>query len=162
MNGKNSVRKWSNLRGIAVTIPSEGKQVGTVDDFYFDPESNEVYALRIKAGVYGYQALTSNAISTIEPDAVTIANYQMLINPQHDGRLPVLLLGHELLSYKVKDERGRELGAISDVLLATYPPVALRIAAFELPSGRTVSANEVADYERDAVVLMAQAAKKLS
>ena len=161
MNGKNSFRKWTDMRGIAVTIPAEGKTVGTVEDFFFDTESNEVYALFVKAGVYGYRALTSNAISTIERDAVTIANDQMLIDPNHDGRLGALYLGHELLSYKVKDEKGNQLSTVSDVVLATYPPVALRVAAFESASGRTIDANEVAVYERDAIVLMAQAARRL-
>src|SRR5579875_2263291 len=158
MNGKNSFRKWSELRGIAVTIPSEGKRAGTVEEFYFDPESNEVYALYVNVGVYGYRALTTNVTSTIERDAITIANDQMLIDPAHDGRLPVLHKGHELLTFKVKDEKGKLVSTVSDVVLATYPPVALRVALFELANGRTIDANGIAVYERDAIVLMAQAA----
>lgn len=161
MNGKNSFRKWTDLRGIAVTIPGEGKKVGTVEDFYFDTESNEVYAFYVNVGVYGYRALTSNAISTIEQNAVTIPNDQMLINPQHDGRLPVLHMGHELLTFKVKDEKGNQISTLSDIVLATYPPVALRVAMFELAGSRTVDANGVAVYERDAIVLMAQVARRL-
>jgi len=161
MDGKNSFRKWTDMRGMAVSIPGEGKTVGTVEDFYFDTGSNEVYALYVKVGVYGYRALTSNAISTVERDAVTIANDQMLINPDHDGRLPVLHMGHELLSYKVKDERGKQLSTVSNVILATYPPVALRVTMFELAGGRTISANEIAVYERDAIVLIAQVARRL-
>lgn len=161
MNGKNSFRKWTDLRGIAVTIPSEGKKAGIVEDFYFDTESNEVYAFYISVGVYGYRALTSNAISTIEQNAVTIPNDQMLINPEHDGRLPVLHMGHELLTFKVKDEKGNQIGTVSNIVLATYPPVAVRVAMFELAGGRTVDANGVAVYERDAIVLMAQVARRL-
>lgn len=161
MNGKNSFRKWTDLRGIAVTIPSEGKTAGKVEDFYFDPESNEVYALYVNVGVYGYRALTTNAISTVERDAITIANDQMLINPAHDGRLPVLHRGHELLMFKVKDEKGNAISTVSNVVIATYPPVAMRVAAFELANGRTVDANGVGVYERDAIILMAQAARRL-
>jgi sporulation protein YlmC with PRC-barrel domain len=161
MNGKNSFRKWTDMRGMAVTVPAQGKTVGQVENFFFDAESNEVYALYVNVGVYGYRALTSNAIRTIERDAVTIDNDQMLIDPSHDGRLNVLFLGHELLSYKVKDEKGNSRSTISNVVLATYPPVALRVVAFELANGRTVDANEVAVYERDAIVLMAQVARRL-
>ncbi|HZU69269.1 MAG TPA: PRC-barrel domain-containing protein [Ktedonobacteraceae bacterium] len=161
MNGRNSFRKWTDLRGIAVTIPSEGKRAGTVEDFYFDPESNEVYALYVNVGVYGYRALTTNVISTIEHDAITIANDQMLINPAHDGRLPVLHKGHELLAFKVKDEKGKIVSTVSNIVLATYPPVALRVTMFELANGRTIDANGIAIYERDSIVLMPQVARRL-
>ncbi len=129
MDGKNSFRKWTDMRGMAVSIPGEGKTVGTVEDFYFDTGSNEVYALYVKVGVYGYRALTSNAISTVERDAVTIG--------------------------------GKQLSTVSNVILATYPPVALRVTMFELAGGRTISANEIAVYERDAIVLIAQVARRL-
>lgn len=161
MNGKYSFRKWTDLRGIAVTIPSEGKTVGKVEDFYFDLESNEVYALYVNVGVYGYRALTTNAIRTVERDAITIPNDQMLINPAHDGRLPVLHTGQELLTFKVKDEKGNVVSTISNVVIATYPPVAMRVAQFELANGRVVDANGVGVYERDAIVLMAQVARRL-
>ncbi len=161
MNGKNSFRKWTDLRGIAVTIPSEGKKVGNVEDFYFDAESNEVYALYVNVGVYGYRALTTNVISTVERDSITIANDQMLIDPANDGRLPVLHKGYELLTFKVKDEKGNVVSSVSNVVLATYPPVAMRVTTFELANGRTVDANGVGVYERDSIVVMAQVARRL-
>jgi len=159
------VRRWAQLRGLAVMIPSEGKKAGTVDDFYFDTESSEIYALRVKIGLAGYCALTSNAISTIEPDKVTIANPQMLIDERHDGRLPVLRLGNSLPSYKVMSESGKFLGTVGNILLATDPPVALRITGFELAGGRrnqTFSAHEITGYGHDDITILDQVAKKLT
>jgi len=162
---KTGVRKWSDLRGIDVMIPSEGKKAGTVEDFYFDPESSEIYALRIKVGLAGYRALTSNAIGTIEPDKITIANPQMIIDERHDGRLPVLRLGNSLPSYKVVSENGTDLGTVGSILLATDPPVALHITGFELAGGRrnrTFSAHEITGYGHDVITFLDQVAKKLA
>jgi hypothetical protein len=66
-----------------------------------------------------------------------------------------------LLTFKVKDEKGNQLSTVSDIVLGTYPPVALRVAMFELAGGRTVDANGVGVYERDAIVLMDQVARRL-
>ncbi len=159
------VRRWSQLRGIDVMIPSEGKKAGVVDDFYFDAESNEVYALRVKIGLAGYRGLTSNAISTIEQDKVTIVNPQMLIDERHDGRLPVLQLGNSLPSYKVMSESGKLVGTVGNILLAVDPPIALHIAGFELTGGRrnsTFSAHEITRYEEGVITILDQVAKKLS
>ena len=162
---KTGMRRWSDLRGLAVMIPSEGKKAGTVEDFYFDTESSEIYALRIKVGLAGYQALTSNAISTIEPDKITIVNPQMLIDERHDGRLPVLRLGNSLPSYKVVSERGTDVGTIGSILLATDPPIALRITGFELAGdrrNRTFSAHEITSYGHNVITILDQVAKKLT
>lgn len=162
---KTGVRRWSDLRGLDVMIPSEGKKAGTVDDFYFDAESSEVYALRIKIGLAGYRALTSNAISTIEPDNVTIANPQMIIDERHDGRLPVLRLGNTLSSYKIMSESGTFVGTVGSILLATDPPVALHITGFELAGGRRnriFSAHEITYYGEDVITILDQVAKKLT
>lgn len=159
------VRRWSQLRGLDVMIPSEGKKAGTIDDFYFDAESSEVYALRIKVGLGGYQALTSNAISTIGPDAITIDNPYMLIDERHDGRLPVLQLGNTLPSYKVVSESGTSIGTIGNILLAVDPPIALRITGFELAGGRrnsTFSAHEITSYGHDVITILDQVAKQLT
>ena len=162
---KTGVRRWSDLRGLDVMIPSEGRKAGTVEDFYFDPESSEVYALRIKVGLAGYRALTSNAISTIEPDKITIANPQMIIDERNDGRLPVLRLGNSLPSYKVVSESGTDVGTVGSILLAVDPPVALRITGFELAGGRrnrTFSAHEITSYGHDVITILDQVAKKLT
>src|SRR5215472_9633788 len=72
LNSYSSIRNWFDLRGLPVTIPSEGRNMGTVEDFYYKVGTNAIYALRVKVGFSGFKALTSSAISTIDRNAVTI------------------------------------------------------------------------------------------
>src|SRR5215470_17424108 len=130
MDSYNSLRNWLDLRGLPVIIPREGRRVGIVDDFYYKEGTNAVYALRVKSGFLGFKVLATSAISTIELRAVTVASEQMLIDESNSGDLTQLPLGSNLLAYKVLSESGAFLGTVGNILLATYPPVALHIAAF--------------------------------
>jgi len=168
MDNNKSIRKWTDLYGLAVE--TGGKKVGTVEDFYLEPETNAVRALRVKVGVLGYRELQASAISSIERDRITIANEYMLAEERTDGRLPALLLGRNLLAYKVVSEQGTPVGKVSNVLIDTSTPVALRVAAFELGSDSRdrsgkrhpiFTANEVTAYERDTVFILDKAARRL-
>lgn len=161
MNSYNSIRNWFDLRGLPVNIPSEGRSVGTVDDFYYKVGTNAIYALRIKTGLSGYMALTASAISTIDKNAVTIASQEMLIDESNGGDLTELPLGNNLPGYRVLSESGTSLGTIESILLDTYPPVALRIAAFQLAGGKTFSAEEVTIYGRNELYILDKVAKRL-
>ncbi len=161
MDSYNSIRNWLDLRGLPVTIPREGRSVGKVDDFYYKEGTNAVYALRVKQRIYGFKALVTSAISTIGPDAITVANEQAVIDESNDGELSQLPLGNNLLSYKVLSESGTLLGTIGNILLATEPPVALRIAAFQLADGRIFSAKEVTGYGRDEIYILDRVARRL-
>ena len=161
MDSYNSIRNWFDLRGLPVNIPSEGRSAGTVDDFYYKVGTNAIYALRIKTGLSGYMALAASAISTIDQDAVTIASQEMLIDESNGGDLTELPLGNNLPGYHVLSESGNSLGTIESVLLATYPPVALRIAAFQLTGGKTFSAKEVTTYGRNELYILDKVAKRL-
>ena len=161
MDSYYSIRNWFDLRGLPVNIPSEGRSAGTVDDFYYKVGTNSIYALRIKTGLSGYLALATSAISTIEKNAVTIASQEMLIEESNGGDLTELPLGNNLPGYTVLSENGASLGAIENILLATYPPVALRIAAFQLVGGKTFSAEEVTAYGRSELYILDKVAKRL-
>ena len=161
MNSYNSIRNWFDLRGLPVNIPSEGRSVGTVDDFYYKVGTNAIYALRIKTGLSGYMALTASAISTIDKNAVTIASQEMLIDESNGGDLTEFPLGNNLPGYQVLSGSGTSLGTIESILLATYPPVALRIAAFQLAGGKTFSAEEVTTYGRSELYILDKVAKRL-
>jgi uncharacterized protein YrrD len=161
LHGYNSIRNWFDLRGLPVNIPSEGRSVGTVDDFYYKVGTNAVYALRVKTGLSGFMALAASAISTIDQNAVTIASQEMLIDESNGGDLTDFPLGNNLLGYHVLSESGTSLGTIENILLATYPPVALRISAFQLASGKTFSAMEVTRYGRNELYILDKAAKRL-
>jgi hypothetical protein len=58
-------------------------------------------------------------------------------------------------------ESGISLSPIENIVLATYPPVALRIAAFQLASGKIFSAKEVTSYGRDEIFILDKVAKRL-
>src|SRR5437588_12691007 len=106
MDNQPTSGKWTDLRGLAVVVLDTGLKAGTVDDFYFETESNVVRGLRVKTGLSGYKALPTNVISAIRPDTITVANQEMVIEESNDGRIPTLPLGHSLLSCRVSSERG--------------------------------------------------------
>ena len=74
MDNNPTTRKWTDIRGLAVVALDTGIKVGTVDDFYFESESNAVRGLRVNTGLFGYKELPSNGISAIGRDAITTAN----------------------------------------------------------------------------------------
>jgi uncharacterized protein YrrD len=161
LDSYNSIRNWFELRGLPVTIPGEGRSVGTVDDFYYKVGTNAIYALRVKTGLSGFKALAASAISTIGRNAVTVASEQMLIDESNGGDLTELPLGSNLFSYRVLSESGTSSGTVGNILLATNPPVALRIAAFQLAGGKTFSANEVTSYGKGELYILDKVAKRL-
>jgi uncharacterized protein YrrD len=161
LDSYNSTRSWFELRGLPVTIPGEGRRVGTVDDFYYKDGTNAIYALRVKTGLSGFKALSASAISTIVQNAVTVASEQMLIDESNGGDLTEFPLGSNLLTYNVLSESGTSLGTVGNILLATNPPVALRIAAFQLAGGKTFSANEVTSYGKGEIYILDKVARRL-
>ncbi len=161
MHNYNSIRNWFDLRGLPVNIPGEGRKVGTVDDFYYEAGTNAISALRVKSGLSGFKIVTTNVISTIDQNAVTIVSQEMLIDESNGGDIIELPLGNNLFGYNVLSESGTFLGTIENILLATYPPVALHIAAFQLAGGKTFSAIEVTRYERNELYILDKVAKRL-
>ena len=156
-----AIRNWSELRGVPVVIPSEGRNAGTVEDFYYKLEINSIYALRVNVGIEGYRVLSASAIRSIERASITIASDLMLIEEANSGHLLELPTSSSLLSSIVKSEDGNTLGKVSGILLATDPPVALRIAAYQLDNGKQFSANEVTDYDGNVMYILNKAANRL-
>jgi uncharacterized protein YrrD len=158
-----TIRNWTELRGLPVIIPSQGRTVGTVTDFYYKLETNSIYALRVRSNSFGTGPLilASSAIRSIERDAVTVDSDTMLIPEANSGHLVELPTGNSLLSLVVKNEDGEEIGRVGSVLVATDPPVALRIAAYQLENGRQFSANEVTDYDGNVIYILNKAASRL-
>ncbi len=158
-----AIRNWSELRGLPVVIPSQGRSAGTVEDFYYKLETNSISALRVKSSTFGegYRLLSASTIRSIERDAVMIPSEVMLIPEANSGHLQELPTGSSLLSRVVKNEDGDEVGKVSGVLVATDPPIALRIAAYQLENGRQFSANEVTDYDGNVIYILNKAASRL-
>jgi hypothetical protein len=85
----------------------------------------------------------------------------MLIDESNGGDLTELPLGNALLTYNVLSESGTALGTVENILIAIYPPVALRIEAYQLASGKIVYAKEVTSYGRNELYVLDKVAKRL-
>ena len=155
--------KWSDLYKRDVNILSEGRVAGIVDDFYLKEGTNAIYALKVHTRIEGDFALPASAIEAIEPEAVTVKSAEMLTKA-----LPPLPLGSTLISCKVVGEKGEELGTVNEIWLGIVPPVALRVAAFEMASNSARShhnkgftANAIVRYEDGLIVIQEQIAHHL-
>jgi uncharacterized protein YrrD len=165
-----NVRKWNELRGLAVVALDTGEKLGTVEDFYFESETNAVRGFRVKTSLFNSKALPTSTISSIGRDAIITQNAEMVIDESHDSRLKTMPLGSTLLSYKVMGENGTVIGSVGNVLINTVPPNALRVVSFELSGNlgeritshyQTFSSNDVMRYGQDVIVILDQVARSL-
>lgn len=164
MNNNKTVMKWSEMRNIAVTIPSEGITIGRVEDLYFKPGTNAVYALKVRLRLLGDRSLPVTGIRSVGIDAITIPSAEML-----SERLPPLPLVGSLLTAKINTESGKDVGGVGEVLIGIDPPVAMRIVGFEMVTGSgrrsshpvTLGADAVGNYGDGVVVITDTAAKRL-
>ena len=162
MQNSETGKRWSELHNIAIVTIDSGKKVGTLEDFYFEPRTNSVYALYVKTGVFGHRALRSTTINAIGTDAITFADENNLIEEKADELLSTLPLGRALLTYKVLSEGGTVVGSVGNVLFDTSVPASLRVIAFELAGGLrnklsghypTFSSSQVVRYGEDVLVI---------
>jgi sporulation protein YlmC with PRC-barrel domain len=152
---------WVSLQGLPVLTLSDGIKVGTVEDFYLDAESNEVRGFKVNYGIFGYRALLSEFIREIRSDVVVTDNPQMLIDPAHDGRLPIMILGNTLRSYTLMSESGQTIGTVADTILDTYPPIALRVTGFVVSNTRAVvPAHAVTAYDTNVIYILDKVARR--
>lgn len=157
MVNTSNLKKWSTLRGLSVTIPSQGRKAGVVEDFFFKAGTGTVDSLLVNTGLQGLRALPASGISSVTENAVTIPHEEVLIRA-----LPVLPSGNGLLSYKVAGETVGEVGQIGEVVLEITPPV-MRIASLELADkrGKRILGDEVLHYHQGVIVIDDQDARRL-
>jgi uncharacterized protein YrrD len=160
-NPNPSLMKWSALRGLPVRVPSEGITIGTVEDFYFQPDTNAVYALCVRVRLTGDRSLPVTGIRSVGPDGVMIPNAQMLLE-----RLPPLPTGQQIANAKLTSEGGQDLGVVKEIVMGVNPPVTMRIAGFEMfkRGGRqslSFSADAIGSYHDANVVVRDLEAKRL-
>ncbi len=162
MENSETGKRWSELHNLAIVTIDSGKKVGTLEDFYFEPRTNEVYALYVKTGTFGHRALRCTSLNAIGTDAITFADESNLIEEKADALLATLPLGRALLTYKVLSEGGTVVGAVGNVVLDTSTPGNLRVVAFELAGGLrnrlsghypSFSASQVVRYGSDVLVI---------
>ena len=158
VNNKTTL-KWSELYKLNVVVPSEGKTLGTVEDFYFQEGTNAIYALSVRTRLYGDLTLPVTGIKSIEDTNVAIPNAQMLLKA-----VPPYTRGQDLLARKVVDEDGHELGTVKDIILGINTPSTLRVVAFDMGNGnmgKRFPSDGVASYSDDIIAVYGHTAKKL-
>lgn len=170
-----SIKKWSDLKDLAVVAIANGSKVGTLDDFYFDPTANpaanSIRGFRVKTGMFSHRVLPSGAINAIGVDAVTFDNEDMLHHEKDEAEFSTLPLGQSLLTYRVMSEGGTLIGTIGNILLDITTPNALHIYAFELSGGlrsrisghySSFYAQQVVRYGQDVLVIPDAVATELT
>lgn len=171
MQGGESIRKWSDLKGLAVVAIDNGARLGSIDDFYFQPQNHGIYALQIKTGVFGHHVLLAHNISVVGRDAVTIANDALLVSEHSDNLLSTLPFGRSLLAYRILSESGVVVGTVANVIVDVSTPTQLRVEGYELAnnpfinwSGRNtiISSSHVVRYGQDVIVVTNDVAEALA
>lgn len=154
--------KWSELHGIAIVSLSDGKKIGTVEDFYFDPTSQHIIALRVKTGLLGHRILNATAINTVGRDAITTPNEETLQHESNSPQLTGMISGQNLTSYRVMSESGTVVGKIGNLFLTWAEPTAPVLSMLELSGGllegltgkhQDFPANQVLRYGADVIVI---------
>ncbi len=170
MENLQALRKWSALRGIAVVALSNGKKIGSCDDFYFEPQTQSIFALQVKTGLLSHKVVPAASINTVGQDAITVPNEEVLRDVLDDARRATLLSGEGLRNYRVMSAGGTLVGTLGDALLDTSTPGALRVAAFEMSGGLrehisgkfpTFAASQVLNYGQDVLVIPDEVAQSL-
>lgn len=162
MDNNQTMRKWSDLYKLNVTIPGEGKTLGQVEDFFFKEDSNAIYALCVRTRLYGDLSLPVTYIKAVEKDRITVRNAQALTKA-----LPSLTRGQKLLSRAVIDGKKSDgIGTIKDVYITVEPPSTMHVRGYEMLQGsakRTFGAEGVASYndEDNSIVVYDHTAKQL-
>jgi len=169
-NGTSSIRKWTDTQGLAAVAIDTGKKVGSIRDFYFDPQNSTLLGFLIKTGFLGHRVLRSRDINSIGVDAVTFTNEHALIKESEEKALTNALQGKNLLAYRVLSEGGNIIGTIGNILLDFPTEGAMRITTFELAGGlrahftnryASFDASQVTSYGHDVIIIPDAVAQSL-
>ena len=162
MQNTAATRKWSDLKGMAAVTMDTGMKMGSLDDFYFDPQESSIYALQIKTGPFGHRALPCSVINAIGVDAITFTSENQLIKENSDDIIAKLPLGSTVLAYRVLSEGGTVVGTVGNIVLDISTPTALKVVSFELAAGMRArisghypafDSTQVVRYGRDVIVI---------
>jgi uncharacterized protein YrrD len=161
-NNPTIIRKWTELEGMAAVTLDAGKKLGTLDDFYIDPQTENIPALVIKTGIFGHRILPIGAITGTGADAITFANEEQLLKEGDVPQLATMIRGRSLLTDRVMSESGTLVGEISNILLDVANPSQIKLSGYQLSGGlrerftgqyRTFGASEVLRYGEDVIIL---------
>jgi sporulation protein YlmC with PRC-barrel domain len=126
-------KKWSDIKGLAAVTIDTGKKVGTIDDFYFNHNTNTIQSFVVKTGLFSHLVLPAAAVKGIGEDALTFTSEDQLSKQKDAEKIDQFLLGRDLLSYRVLSEGGNVIGTVSNIILNIAAPELIQITGFELP-----------------------------
>jgi uncharacterized protein YrrD len=165
-----TIRKWSDLAGLAAITLDSGKKVGVLEDFLLEVENNTVVGLLIRTGVFGHRVLPVSAVNGTGADAITFTSEEQLIKENETPEAANLVQGKLLLAYRVLSESGTVIGEINNILLDVTTPAAIKIDSYQLAGGlrerfmghhQTFAASEVLRYGKDVVIVSDATAQTL-
>src|SRR4051794_21632999 len=111
--------KASELKGRAVISLAEAQKVGEVENVVLDLGANQVAGFRVKQGLFGGQWLHAADVQSIGPDAMMIANRELLHDKESVADLSTLPGLDDLTGIKVVTETGTHLGTLGDADVET-------------------------------------------
>jgi uncharacterized protein YrrD len=170
MQNEAIIKKWSDLQGLAAITLDNGKKVGTIDNFYFDPETHVILAFLIKTGIFGQRVILTKDLTNVGTDALTFADENALVKESHDDALKLAPLGKDLLSYRILSEGGTVIGTIGNISLDVSIPATIRLVGYELAGGLrahisghypSFAADQIIRYGKDVLVISDSLAQSL-
>ena len=161
-NNPTILRKWTELDGLAIVALDTGKKMGTFEDFYIDPQTQEVPAIVVKTGIFGHRILLTKNITGTGADAITFTSEDQLLK-EGDISLPATLFhGRSLLADRILSEGGTLIGEINNIMLDVANPSQLKLHSYQLSGGlrerftgqyRAFEAKDVLRYGEDVMIL---------
>lgn len=103
--------RFSEAKSHKIVSTSSADTVGKLSGFVVDPHSSSIVALRLKKTGDAGDTLPWSAVTAFGPDAVTIADVQVLVDSKADGVDP----DQPMIKKQVLDTTGRLLGTVRDV-----------------------------------------------
>lgn len=164
------LRSWASLQGLVVVNLEDGKKIGTIDDFLFDPRTNKIHAFQIKTGIFSQKLLPIDVVQAIGQDAVTITEDRDLKKEPPQDDASHWAHGKTLNNYHILSESGTTVGNLQTVFIEAMTPSDLSIGAYELAAGLTQKlrgksksflAKEVIRYGEDVIFIPDAIAQKL-
>ena len=130
--------RGKEITGLPVYDASEGRKLGSIKDIVLDIDSRKVVGFTVDTGGLfgpGHKVLPMDEIKSIGPDAVMVEDKTHAV--LHDeGREPeirkILDEGHSVYGKKILTRSGKDLGAVSDIMVETDSGV---VSGYEISGG---------------------------
>ncbi|MDD3925835.1 MAG: PRC-barrel domain-containing protein [bacterium] len=130
--------RGKEITGLPVYDASEGKKLGSIKDIVLDIDSRKVMGFTVDTGGLfgpGHKVLPMEEIKSIGPDAVMVSDKTHAVlhdENREPGIKKILEEGHSVYGKKILTRSGKELGAVSDIMVDTDSGV---VSGYEISGG---------------------------